>query len=87
MLSGIDTARVSVLVSLPERAKLPREGNDRVVPAFVWLRDGVPDGYVVDGLAMRVNLTQGRGLESFADNGAPIAVTDSSAIRALARPR
>ena len=69
---GIDTARVSVLVSLPERAKLPREGNDRVVPAFVWLRDGVPDGYVDQRHQMRVNLTQGR-LESFEDNGAPIA--------------
>src|SRR6185503_16477841 len=64
---GIDTARVSVLVSLPERARLPREGTDRVAPAFVWLRDGVPDGYVVNGLTMRVNLTQGR-LEAFADN-------------------
>ena len=83
---GIDTARVSVLVSLPERAKLPREGSDRVAPAFVWLRDGVPDAYVVNGLTLRVNLTKGR-LESFGDNGEPIAVTDSSAIRALASPR
>jgi primary-amine oxidase len=83
---GIDTARVSVLVSLPERAKLPREGTDRVVSAFVWLRDGIPDGYVLDGLSMRVNLTQGR-LESFADNRAPIAMSDSSAMRALASPR
>ena len=38
----IDTARVSVLVGLPERAKLPRRGTDRVVNAVVWLRDGVP---------------------------------------------
>ena len=83
---GIDTARVSVLLSLPERAKLPREGNDRVVPAFVWLRDGVPDGFVINGISLRVNLTQGR-LASFADNGAPIRVTDSSAMRALASPR
>ena len=83
---GIDTARVSVLVSLPERAKLPREGSDRVAHTFVWLRDGVPDGFVVNGLTMRVNLTKGR-LESFADNGARIAVTDSSAKRALASPR
>jgi primary-amine oxidase len=35
---------------------------------------------------MRVNLTRGR-LESFADNRAPIAVSDSSALRALAKPR
>jgi primary-amine oxidase len=83
---GIDTARVSVLVSLPERAKLPREGTDRVAPAFVWLRDGVPDGYVVNGLTMSVNLTQGR-LQSFGDNGARVAITDSSATRALAAPR
>ena len=83
---GIDTARVSVLPSLPERAKLPREGNDRVTPAFVWLRDGVPDGYVVNGLTIRVNLTQGR-FETFGDNPAPTAFTDSSAIRALAAPR
>jgi primary-amine oxidase len=52
----------------------------------VWLRDGVPDGFVVNGLTMRVNLTKGR-LESFADNGARIAITDSSAKRALASPR
>src|SRR5204863_5184312 len=38
----IDTARVSVLVSLPERAKLPRRGTDRTTPAIVWLRDGAP---------------------------------------------
>ena len=83
---GIDTARVSVLLSLPERAKLPRQGNDRVAPAFVWLRDGVPDGYVVNGLTFRVNLTQSR-LEEFEDARAPIAITDSSALRALASPR
>jgi primary-amine oxidase len=83
---GIDTARVGFLVGLPERAKLPRQGNDRVVNAAVWLRDGVPDGDVINGIRMRVNLTQGR-LEVFEDNHAPIAVTDSSAMRALARPR
>ena len=83
---GIDTARVSVLLSLPERARLPREGNDRVVPVFTWLRDGIPDGFVVNGIRMRVNLTQGR-LASFEDNGAPIRITDSSATLALASPR
>lgn len=83
---GIDTARVSVLASMPERAKLPRQGNDRVVPTFVWLRDGVPDGFVVNGLTMRVNLTQGT-FDTFGENPAPITVNDSSAIRALASPR
>lgn len=39
----IDTSRVSVLVGLPERAKLPRKGNDRVVPGRTWLRDGSPE--------------------------------------------
>ena len=47
---GIDTARVSVLVGLPERAKLPRRGTDRVVNASVFLRDGVPDALSIDGL-------------------------------------
>ena len=83
---GIDTARVSVLPNLRERERLPREGSDRVVPAFVWLRDGIPDGFVLNGIRMRVNLTQGR-LASFEDNGAPIRITDSSAMRALASPR
>src|SRR6185369_7559385 len=36
----LDTARVSVLiVGLPERARLPRVGSDRVVSGIVWLRD------------------------------------------------
>jgi primary-amine oxidase len=83
---GIDTSRVSVLLSLPERAKLPRQGNDRIVPAFVWLRDGVPDGYVLNGVSLVVNLTQGR-LERFEDSRAPVSTTDSSAMRALAAPR
>jgi primary-amine oxidase len=83
---GIDTARVSVLVGLPERAKLPIKGTDRVVPASVWLRDGVPDGYSVNGVGMSINLTQGR-LDAFVDSHAPIAMTDSSAARALAAPR
>jgi primary-amine oxidase len=83
---GIDTSRVGILVGLPERAKLPRQGNDRVVSAVVWLRDGVPDGFVINGMRMGVNLTQGR-LDMFADTRAPLAVSDSSALRALARPR
>src|SRR5262245_14143507 len=61
---GIDTARVSVLVGLPERAKLPRRGTDRVVNAFVWLRDGSPEAPVITGMALDVNLSRGR-LENF----------------------
>jgi primary-amine oxidase len=81
----IDTARVSVLVGLPERAKLPRRGTDRVVPAFVWLRDGDPETPTVRGVAMEVNLTRGR-LESFTDGEAkPGAAPESR--RALENPR
>src|SRR5262245_56897730 len=83
---GIDTARVNVLVSVGERAKVPRQGNDRGVGAAVWLRDRVPDGYVGSGIGMRVNLTQGR-LESFQDSPGRIRMTDSSAARALSAPR
>jgi Cu2+-containing amine oxidase len=46
---GIDTSRVGIILGLPERAKLPRVKNDRVVPAVVWLRDGIPDGDVITG--------------------------------------
>ena len=78
----IDTSRVSVLVSMPERAKLPRKGTDRVVPAFVWLRDGSPDAPTVRGLSMEVNLTQGR-LESFSDGGAQGGREDAGSRRVL----
>ncbi|MEO7520588.1 MAG: nickel transporter, partial [Gemmatimonas sp.] len=83
---GLDTARVSVLVSLPERAKLPREGTDRVVNGTVWLRDAIPDALVVNGLQLQVNLTQGR-LETFIDFHAPMRTADSAATKALASPR
>jgi Cu2+-containing amine oxidase len=62
----IDTARVSVLVGLPERAKLPRVGSDRVVSGNTYVRDAVPPGDVVRGLGMRLNLTKGR-IESIDD--------------------
>jgi hypothetical protein len=80
---GIDTARVGVLVSLPERAKLPRQGADRVVGAFVWLRDAIPNALTVGGILMQVNLTQGR-LDGFIDSYAPMGNADSAATRGLA---
>jgi len=83
---GIDTARVGVLVGLPERAKLPRQGADRVTGAVVWLRDAIPNALVVDGLQMQVNFTQGR-LESFVDSHAPGRAADSAATKSLASPR
>ena len=61
---GIDTARVGVLVGLPERAKLPRQGADRVVARSSGCATRVPNALVVDGLQLQVNLTQGR-LDSF----------------------
>jgi primary-amine oxidase len=82
----IDTARVSVLVDLGERAKLPRRGADRVVNASVWLRDGIPDATALDGLRLQVNLTQ-RRLDAFEDSGKPPRMTDSAATKALASPR
>src|SRR5262249_55021605 len=83
---GIDTARVSVLVGLPERAKLPRRGTDRVVGAAMLLRDAIPNALGIDGLSLQVNLTQGR-LESFSDAGVRARAADSAATRALASPR
>ena len=83
---GIDTARVSVLVRLGERAKLPRKGEDRVVDAGVWLRDGVPDALTVEGMTLNVNLTRGR-LDGFINPPTPTVVKDSSALKALTNPR
>lgn len=82
----IDTSRVNLLVGLPERAKLPRRGTDRVVDATVWLRDGIPNGFIINGLNVQVNLTQGR-LDMFTDSHEPLRVTDSAATKALASPR
>ena len=55
----IDTSRVSILVGLPERARLPREGSDRVTMGATYFRDAVPPGDVVPGLGMQFNLTRG----------------------------
>ncbi len=82
---GIDTSRVSVLVSLPERAKLPRRGTDRTAPAFVWLRDGSPEAPTVRAVMMEVNLTKGR-LESFID-AADQPASEPESQRVLKNPR
>jgi primary-amine oxidase len=74
---NIDTARVSVLVGLPERAKLPRSGSDRVAGAFMWVRDAVPPDLTLD-IPLRVNLTSGR-LEGFVAGQAPAPVKQQAA--------
>lgn len=83
---GIDTSRVSVALRLGERAKLPRKGEDRVVFASVWLRDGVPDALTVEGMVLDVNLTRGR-LDGFINPAKALVIKDSSALKALANPR
>lgn len=83
---AIDPDRVSVLLAMPERARLPRRGSDRVASTFVWLRDGVPDTFVAEGLRMRINMTAGT-IDSLTDDRRPPRITDSSAMRALAAPR
>jgi primary-amine oxidase len=83
---GIDTARVNILVGLPERAKLPRRGTDRVVNGNVFLRDAIPNALSVAGVMLEVNLTQGR-LETFADRGGSAERADSAATKGLASPR
>jgi primary-amine oxidase len=83
---SIDTARVDVLVGLNERAKLPRRGTDRVIHGNTFLRDGIPNALSVPGVAMEINLTQGR-LESFSDSGSPLENGDPAAVKALATPR
>lgn len=83
---GIDTARISILVSLGERAKLPRKGTDRIVGTSTWMRDTPPRGYTVDGLQMTVNLTQGR-VEAFTDSRGAQDRPDSMTTLALSKPR
>jgi primary-amine oxidase len=83
---GIDTARVSVLVGLPERAKLRRRGTDRVVNGSVFLRDGIPNALSVPGVSLDINLTQGR-LNEFTDGGGIAERADSAATKSLASPR
>jgi len=82
----IDTSRVGVLVGMPERAKLTRRGNDRIVGAFTWLRDAIPNGLTIPGLQLVVDLTTGR-VDSFQDGGLPLGSPDSVAARQIASPR
>jgi primary-amine oxidase len=74
---NVDTSRVSVLVGLPERAKLPRNGSDRIAGAFMWLRDAAPPNLTLD-IPLRVNLTRGR-LEGFVAGQAPAPVKQQAA--------
>ncbi len=82
----IDTSRVSILVGMPERAKLSREGSDRVTFGSTYLRDAVPPGDVLSGLGMKLNLTQGRA-ESIQDSHAPIQQAEPAVARMLDTPR
>jgi primary-amine oxidase len=82
----VDTSRVSVLVNVPERGKLPRSGTDRVVDAFTYLRDGVPPAEVVEGLRMRLNLTKARA-EVMQDSRSAGRTVDEAVARSLASPR
>lgn len=82
----IDTARVSILVGLPERAKLARQGSDRVTFGSTYLRDAVPPGDVFPGLGMRLNLTQGRA-EAVDDSHLPIQQAEPAVARMLDTPR
>jgi primary-amine oxidase len=82
----IDTSRVSILVGMPERAKLSREGADRVTFGSTYLRDGVPPGDAVTGVGMKLNLTQAR-TESFEDSHAAIRQAEPAVARALDAPR
>jgi primary-amine oxidase len=80
---NIDTGRVSVLVGMGERDRVPRQGTDRVVRGNIFLRDAVPEAFSPSGVSMSVNLTQGR-LQSFQDTPSAAPRGDTSAIRALA---
>ena len=82
---NVDTARVSVLVGLAEREKLPRKGTDRVVSASVWQRDAAPPNEVVRGINLQVNLTRGR-LEEFSDNQAQPPTVSQATTRAALAP-
>jgi Cu2+-containing amine oxidase len=82
----IDTSRVSILVGMPERARLQRDGADRIANGIVWLRDGVPNAMTVKGLRIVANLTKGK-LTTFEDNGTPLSSADSFLVTALAKPR
>jgi len=82
----VDTARVSILVGLPERAKLPRVGSDRVVNGNTYVRDAVPPGDIVPGLGLRLNMTKGRA-ESVQDAHMPIEKPEPTLGRLFDSPR
>ena len=82
----VDTARVSILVGLPERAKLPRVGSDRVVNGNTYVRDAVPPGDIVPGLGLRLNMTKGRA-ELVQDAHMPIEKPEPTLGRMLDSPR
>jgi primary-amine oxidase len=82
----IDTARVSILVGLPERAKLPRVGSDRVINGTTYLRDAVPPGDIAGGLGLRLNLTKGRA-EAVDDAHRPVQKPEPAVARMLESPR
>jgi primary-amine oxidase len=82
----LDTARLSILVGLPERARLPRAGADRVISGSTYIRDAVPPGDVVPAMNLRLNLTKGR-VESFNDANAPVEKPEPAVARMLESPR
>ena len=82
----IDTARVSILVGLSERAKLPRVGSDRVINGTTYLRDAVPPGDIAGGLGLRLNLTKGRA-EAVDDAHLPVQKPEPAVARMLESPR
>ena len=82
----IDTARVSILVGLAERATLPRSGSDRVILGATYVHDAVPPGDVVRGLNMRFNLTKGRA-ELFDDAHMAVEKPEPTVARLLDSPR
>jgi primary-amine oxidase len=83
---NIDTSRVSILMGLPERAKLPREGSDRVAFGVTYFRDAVPPGDNVPGLGMQFNLTKGTGA-GLNDQHLQVEKAEPAVARALDTPR
>ena len=82
----IDTSRVSILVGMPERAKLARSGTDRVTLGATYFRDAMPPGDVVTGLNMQLNLTKGRA-EFVDDAHMPAQKPEPAVARMLDAPR
>jgi len=83
---NIDTSRVSILVGMPERAKLSREGADRVAFGVTYFRDAVPPGDNIPGLGMQFNLTQGRA-GAVNDQHLQLEKAEPAVARALDSPR